>query len=246
MKASERVALVVAAHGDRGSADRNAALKAHTRRIGERNLFAGVFCGVLNGEPDLAKALREAEEASCERILVYPFFMSGGYFVDIKLRERIAAAKLCASVHVLRPLGLDPALAGLLLERSIHAACASGFEVGRTALLVGGHGSKRRGASAEATEAAARFMRTHSPFLEVATAFIEEKPLVCDTLARLSAPTVIACFFSGEGLHGGHDVPAAMRRARAPCVYTRPIGTDPAIAVLIEDAALAALANLPA
>ncbi len=236
------VALVLAAHGDRGSAARNAVLCRHASSLKDK--FRSVSFGVLNGEPRLGDALAEAECTDASLIVVYPFFMSGGYFVSVKLAREIERAKLAKTATVLPPLGHDPALPPLLLEHSVGIAKAAAYDPAVTRILIAGHGSKFGRASAEATEAAAEAVRRASPFAKVATAFLEEPPFLADMLQTEKMPAVVAGFFSGEGMHGHDDVPQIMEKSGVPCIYTRPIGSHPQIPMLIEAAVRKAIDHL--
>ncbi len=231
-----RIAVVLAAHGDRGSSERNAVLRRHAENLKLRALFKAVTYGVLNGKPPLIDALGDADRVNADQVLVYPFFMSEGYFVKKILAERIEQSGVSAPVHILQPLGLDPLLPGLLGRRSVSAAQDGGLDPAQARLLIVGHGSKFGRASAEATEAIANKVRATSAFLKVTTAFLEEPPFVADALAAEKIPTVVAGFFSAEGMHGHDDVPDAIKAAGTFCVYTRPIGSDPGISKLIEAA----------
>jgi sirohydrochlorin ferrochelatase len=239
-----RAALVLAAHGDRGTAERNAVLRGIAQILADKGRFAAVFYGVLNGEPAVGEALRNAAAARPACVLVYPMFMSDGYFVKKVLPERIRVAA-SATVRLLNPLGLDPGLPEIILRRSLQSAKTAGFDPTEADLLLVGHGSKLGRASAEATEGVAQRLRAMAAFATVSTAFLEEEPFLEEAFARAERPLVVAGLFSGEGMHGHDDIPSAMERAAVPCIYTRPIGGDPAIAELIERAALGALSDLP-
>ncbi len=234
MVPKDRIALVLAAHGDRGSADRNAVLRRHTAAVEALGVCGKVSAGVLNGEPLLQDVLREVASDEIAQILIYPFFMSDGYFVKKILPDRIALAGIALPVSVLAPLGLDPRLPDLLLRRSLDTANDAGFNPKTTRLLIAGHGSKFGRASAKATNAMANAVSASGEFGKVVTAFLEEPPFLLDELTSEKTPTVVAGFFSGEGMHGHDDVPAAMERCPAPCAYTRPIGSDPEVALLIR------------
>jgi sirohydrochlorin cobaltochelatase len=229
-------ALVLAAHGDRGSAERNAILRRHTAILRDRAFLKEVNCGVLNGEPPVSKVLEEAAAKGVSQILVYPFFMSAGYFVKKVLAGRISQAGLAIPVMTMAPLGLDPGLPGLMLRRSLNTAESAGFDPKASRLLIVGHGSKFGRASANATKALANTIRARNAFAKVAVAFLEETPFLRDELRAEPTPTVVAGFFSGEGMHGHDDVPAAMDEAGIRSAYTRPIGSDEAIPGLIETA----------
>jgi sirohydrochlorin ferrochelatase len=77
----------------------------------------------------------------------------------------------------------------------------------------------------------------------VTTAFLEEEPFLEDALRASPAPTIVAGFFFGDGMHAGDDVPEAIEETGANAIYTGPIGNSPAIAPLI---AAALSANGPA
>jgi sirohydrochlorin ferrochelatase len=238
MADSGRIALVLAAHGDRGGSDRNAVLRRHASSLRGRGRFEAVTFGVLNGQPPLVHALKVADGTSAARLVVYPFFMSGGYFVRKVLPERIGQVKLVLPVQILEPLGLDPSLPGLLLRNSLKAARDAAFEPKTARLVIAGHGSKFGRASAQATEAIADAVRSKAVFAKVTAAFLEEAPFITDTLKAENMPMVVAGFFSGEGMHGHDDVIEVIKMAAGPCVYTRPIGGDPDIPELIEAAVL--------
>lgn len=229
-------ALVLVAHGDRGDRDRNGWLLAHVDTLRVQTGFRFVGAGVLKGEPSLEDALADAARSEAGRALVYPFCMSDGYFVRDVLASRVSAAAGTIRVTILSPLGLDPRLPPLFLERSLAAARASGFESLSTRLVVVGHGSKFGPASAAATERMAAALGRAERFSTVEPAFLEEPPFLHDALARSPGPTVVAGFFSGEGMHARGDVPAAIEETGANAAYTGAIGVHRRIPRLIRSA----------
>lgn len=236
-------ALVLAAHGERGGARDNASLLSHRDALAARGIFQAVSAGTLRSDPDFDEALATGASSGAGRILVYPFFMSDGYFVRRVLAERITDAGVKVPVDVLGPLGCDPDLCALLLERAGASAAQAQFAPEATRLLVVGHGSKFGRESAEATEAMAEMVRGAGPFAYVETAFLEEPPMVTDALAGDQRQTVVAGFFSGDGMHAHDDVPAAIKETGANAVYTGAIGAHPRVPDLIMSAALASLAG---
>jgi len=227
------VAIVLAAHGDRGGDGANKHLTAHAKEIAEKGDFAGVFFGVLNGNPLLENALDEADSCGASQIIVYPLFMSAGHFVKTVLADRVAAQGLRTPTGIMQPLGLDKRLALLMLEHSLRTSKAAGVNPADARLLIVGHGSKDGSESADATKRAARMLSQHSPYARVETAFIEEDPLVADALSRYDGTSVVAGFLSGDGLHAGEDIPEAIKEAGARALYTGPIGLHPRIPELI-------------
>ena len=95
------------------------------------------------------------------------------------------------------------------------------FDPAASRLLVVGHGSKFGPASAEATQERRPRIARAGSFASVATAFLEEPPFLKTRLRRVEAPTVVAGFFFGDGMHAGEDVPAAIAEAGAAAPSTR-------------------------
>lgn len=236
------LAAVLVSHGDRGGTSANAALRTQAEAVRALTGLAVVEAGCLKGEPTIEHALASAAASGARQIAVYPLFMADGYFVE-KVRERVRAMALAPEPEVLVPLGLDPALPDILVQVALQTAAREGFEPAASRLLVVGHGSKLGPASATATRKVAARAALTRRFASVATAFLEEDPFVDDALRMSPAPTVVAGFFFGDGMHGGEDVPDAIRETGAHAVYTGAVGNAPAVATLIA-AALATSAGL--
>ena len=240
------IGVVLAAHCERGGARANATLLSHAEALSRSGRYRHVEAGVLNGEPSLDAALELASRTAAAEVLVYPVFMSDGYFVRQVLAQRIAAAG--GAVRMLTPLGLDPNLPMLMRRESVAAAQRAGLDPGAARLLIVGHGSRSRpnGASARATTHAAETLAAGRVFADVAVAFLEEPPLLPDVLVADSRPSVVLGFFSGEGLHALEDVPAAIAELAVEAAYTGPIGALPNIPEIIASAIEASAQPSPA
>jgi sirohydrochlorin ferrochelatase len=196
-----------------------------------------VHLGFIKGEPSLEAALAEAGQSSGE-IVVYPFLMAGGYFSGTVLPQRIEAAGLAARCRLLAPLGLDRGLPGLMTEEAQRVAQEAGYEPSHCALVIVGHGSQRGTQSKEATMASAAAVARSGVFRSVGIGLIEEPPSVAAALASLAPPIVVLGFLSGDGLHAGEDIPAAIRQAGRRALYAGSAGGLQGICELIEAAAL--------
>ena len=242
-----KVALVLAAHGDRGEAIEqgraNSSLLSHRDELAAVGVFRTVTAGVLKGDPTLEAALEAARTSGANRFAIYPMFMADGYFVKRVLPERIAAMGMGSGVRILTPLGLDEAVVPLVMTEAAAAANAAGFHTSTARLLVVGHGSQLGPASADATKLAAARLRATGTFADVSVAFLEEAPFLNDALGNLRLPTVVAGFFSGDGLHASEDIPAAIREAGANAVYSGSLGRMSQLPALIERSVRAALAG---
>lgn len=237
-----RIGLVLAAHGERGGDRANRSLVAHAEAMAGMGALTAVAAGVLKGDPPVEEALAAVSATAPDEILVYPYFMSDGYFVEKVLPRRIRDAELPSPVRVLPPLGLDPGLPALLIEAALRAAGDAGFTPAASRLLVVGHGSQGSRASALATELVVSRLAGMRHFSQVAAAFLEEPPFVRDALEGERQPTVVAGFFSGDGLHAAEDVPEAIAWTGAEAVYCGAIGGQLGVTRLIGAAVERALA----
>lgn len=242
-KAPANTALVLAAHGERNVPDPNRALADHANALAARGDFCFVGYGVLNGEPSFDMALEEAAKTNPEKILIYPFFMSDGYFVSTVLPERIARVETDVVPTILTPLGLDAGLVPVMIGSALSAAADADLVPRKTRLLVVGHGSRSGRASANATLHIADALEAEGQFMSVSSTFLEEPPFVGNQLASEKSPVVVSGFFAGNGMHSAHDVPAAIEESGAKAVYAGPIGVDPAVRNLIVAACHDSMVN---
>lgn len=227
------MALVLAAHGDRGGSDPNRTLRDHAESLKQSGRFRFVTWGVLKGEREIEVALEDADRAGPTQITVFPMFMSGGYFVNQVLSQRIKEAEINTPIVMLPPLGLHPDLPPLMFRRALDTAREAGFDPADTGLLVVGHGSKYGSASADATRHVAEAIRRLGGFARVDVAFLEEPPFLRSELLSPQPTRVVVGFFFGSGMHGADDVLMAIEETGARAIYARPIGADPEIPSLI-------------
>jgi sirohydrochlorin ferrochelatase len=234
------VAVILAAHGDRGGDQPNATLLSHASALSGKNIFQSVSAGVLRGAPQLEDTVRAAVAGGAKHLAVYPMFMSDGYFTSKVLPQRLDALGVPIDVHIFNPLGSDPRLTALMLSLALRTANESHWLPSAARLLVVGHGSKIGSASAQATRSVAAVIAQSGQFQTVECAFLEEPEFLEDALKRSSeAPTVVLGFFAGDGLHSAEDVPEAISESGAKAVYAGSIGKSPELQDLILSAAAA-------
>jgi sirohydrochlorin ferrochelatase len=231
---ADAMGLVVVAHGEQRQGASNRALLAHVDALRAKLPSLTLLAGVLNGSPELEDALAQAAAKQLRRLIVYPFFMSGGYYISSALPARIAASSFRGEVTIMAPLGLDPCFADYVLAKSLAAAQAAGLAPEACHLLVTGHGSTSGDASARATAAIAERLKATAIFASTSFASIEQSPL-CVELAAQSRAVVVAGLFTGEDRHGWYDVPAAIEECGAEAVYTGPLGAlDDVVDVMVR------------
>ncbi len=239
-KGTSQAAAVIVAHGERGGAFSNVILKGHAQKAAEALPNVAVAAGVLSGEPVLEAALADVARRTLGPILLYPFFMAPGYFVNVKLPRRLADAGLAERCRVLPVFGLEGPLPVLIRDRAV-AAAEEIASANQCRLLLVGHGSKVARASAEATEAVAACLRELGGFARVETAFLEEAPFLEDVVLADTRPTVVVGFFNGDGLHAAEDVPEAVSKFDGPITYTGPVGAFPEASNMIARSIAAAV-----
>ncbi|MBW6507695.1 MAG: cobalamin biosynthesis protein CbiX [Rhodobacteraceae bacterium] len=170
----------------------------------------------------LAAALRGLDAP-----LIYPFFMSEGWFTGTALPR--ALARLGARYRQLPPFGTDPVL-DQLVESS---ALSAGIEPLSTTLLLAAHGSQVSPASRLGAEAIAARLRPR--FFDVRLGLIEEPPLLADA-ARIAGPVLCLPFFALRASHVESDIPAALASANFTGPILPPIGEHPCVPALIAAA----------
>ncbi|MGZ9104949.1 MAG: CbiX/SirB N-terminal domain-containing protein [Rhodoplanes sp.] len=215
--------MLLAAHGERRPGAGNEGVAQLAARLADLGMAAEVGFGFLKGEPSIGDAVRRL---AARDLLVYPLFLSDGYFTQTLLPRRLEQAGALAgdrAVHILPPLGLDPALIGLILDRAQAVARAHGWVPARANLVLLAHGSSNNPASRRAAERVAGKIAALGVFARVRPAFLEEPPYLDQTVAH--APAVVVGLFAGEGLHGGGDAPQLVAElARSELAFAGNVG----------------------
>lgn len=233
---SQGFALLIAAHGERrtGAANEGAAQLAVD--LMRRNLAEEIGIGFINGIPKIDETLRAFASAS---VLVYPLFLSDGYFNRVRLPQLLAKGSGWRNVRVLPPLGLDPALVVLVADKAASTLAQAGLATSRATVVLLAHGSSSDPASREATESMADRLGHDGRFLAVRCAFLDERPSLSESIADVSGPVVVVGLFAGEGLHGGADVPQLLGSlARDGVVFAGNVGAFDGIADLVANAVM--------
>lgn len=136
--------------------------------------------------------------------VVFPLFMSGGWFTRIHLPKRLAEAGGDGDWQLLEPLGCDPAVA----ELAIDMLRAEGPV---ESVILAAHGSGKSPAPSAIANKLALRIRSELG-LRVDAAFIEQEPRIA--AARGHGPgSVCLPFFAAEGGHVSDDLPAALEEA---------------------------------
>ncbi len=218
-------------------------------RLVERVQAAGVApivtAGFLNyRRPTFSEALARCIHDGAHDVIVQPYFLVPGKFVQKDLQRLIETGRLAhptLSLRMARPLGDHPALARLVLKRALEAdylfanpQIAS--QVGprsldegadwqplhtrhRTGLLIMAHGSPDAQAN-EPIHVIARLARASSQYVAVTACFMDlNQPSIPDAAAamiRRGITHIIAVpYFLHLGNHVRDDLPVLIDAARA-------------------------------
>ena len=178
------VALLIAAHGERSPDATNEGVKRIARAVSARGLVSEVAVGFINGMPTIGEAFAAL---AARRVIVYPLFASSGYFTRDRLVQLLDEANdEGRDVEVLPPLGLDPGLPDLVLDRATAVARENGFAPEASTVILLAHGSRRNSASREATEQVARAIEDRAVFRSVGIALLEERPFLDEAAGTCS------------------------------------------------------------
>lgn len=227
---TERPVVLLAAHGERGGAARNARLAQITQEVGALIPEADVGSILVNVE-----GLAERALAACgsRPVACLPLLFSDGYFFQ-KLKGAFAGGRRLAE-----PLGLWPSFAPFLADNLALRLISQSADP-RVALVA--HGSKTPGRSAECARKVASQMQARYGRIEVG--FLEEPPFAKDVIARIEPPYSAIGLFLGEGLHGGEDFDVLVSTARTPPIAAFTAGELPGLSGLIAAQAREELARI--
>lgn len=175
----------------------------------------------------------QLERVMEEDALVYPFFMSSGWFTSQVLPKRLQGF----SYRQLSPFGQDRDLPALTAEILRQQAQARGLSLNDSGpLLLAAHGSARGPKAAEATENFAANLRQALPDCEIATGYIEEAPSLSQTAAAHPDAQLCLPFFAQSGDHVTGDIPSLLQEADFKGEILPSLGCFPEMARMIATA----------
>ncbi|WP_397541945.1 CbiX/SirB N-terminal domain-containing protein [Roseovarius salis] len=223
-------AAVIVSHGQPGAPDpAEATLQRFAARV------RAVLPGWHVGAATLAKdgALDAALAAAGPAPLVYPMFMTEGWFTGENLRGRLHEAP---GAQLMRPLGVSPDLPPLAADLLRATLARRGWAGPETRLFIAGHGSGRSPNSARDTRAFAEALAGRMTFAEIRTGFVEERPYLAEVAAGLGPRAVCLPFFAAKGGHVTDDIPEALDQTGFEGVLLDPIGCAPGVPGLVARA----------
>ena len=188
----------------------------------------------------VASATLAAPGALADRItelgpegVVYPLFMSGGWFTRTHLPARLAEAGGQAW-RILPPFGEDAAVQALTVTLAQEAAALR--PAGGVELLLAAHGSFRSTAPSEVAHAMARRIQTETGFARVMAGFIDQSPRIAEVATGFAPGSIVLPFFAARGGHVIDDLPQALDEAAFEGMLLQPVGLDCRVPALIAAA----------
>lgn len=219
--------IILVSHGSPSDPDpQEAFLEDVAKRVGQGVSGARVLSATLAAEGALAAAC-----AKTTRPVIYPWFMTNGWFVSTNLPRRLHRAG-CTDFHMLPALGLEPGLPD----------CALAALAGRSedTLVLAAHGSPSDPRPRQATFDFADALIKGGAFTAVHTGFVDEDPTIADA-AQGATNAVVLPFFAAKAGHVLMDMPEALEEAAFSGPVLEPIGTWDSVADLAAQSLTVAL-----
>lgn len=157
--------------------------------------------------------------------VVFPMFMTGGWFTKVQIPKRLAEAG-AEGWTVLEPFGCDPA---------VHDLCVTlAREAGAERVILAAHGSFKSSVPSDiAFHVAGRI--TAEAGIATQVGFIDQDPQLS---SMAGGAGVCLPFFAAEGAHVSDDIPAALEKAGFTGRILPPVGLDDRVPGLIAAAIL--------
>ena len=172
------------------------------------------------------------EQEISEGAVIYPFFMSQGWFTAKVLPDRLQGR----SYRMAPPFGLDAALPALAAQAIRQTAEKLSWPLTETHLLLAAHGSARGPKAAEAAEHFAAHLRPLLPGCALSPGYVEQSPRVDAAATPLPARSICLPFFAQAVDHVKQDIPQALETAGFQGVLLPVTGALPGIPALIAEA----------
>jgi sirohydrochlorin ferrochelatase len=221
--------VLIVAHGAPANpAPQEARLQALAAQVGALLPGWQVRGATLATEGALRAAL-----AGMTAPIIYPFFMTEGWFTDAALPRALARAGVQA--RQLSPFGADPALPGVMASAAVKAAILAGLEPESSALLIAAHGSGASRKPRESAMAFAESLRRLTPFSRIVLGFLDEEPKLASAAGGLG-PALCLPYFALRAGHVEHDIPLALAQAGFTGPLLAAVGEHPGVPALITAA----------
>ncbi|MBT8455392.1 MAG: cobalamin biosynthesis protein CbiX [Alphaproteobacteria bacterium] len=228
--ATER-ALVLISHGSPSDPDPQ---EAFIRSLADEvSRITGI---TVRGATLAAEGALGAAVSGLSAPVIFPHFMSDGWFVSVNLPKRLRAAGL-VDWQMCAPLGLTRGLAEMAAEELRAKMAEHALPIGETTLVLAAHGSPSDPRPARATQSFADALASGGFFADVRVGYVDEAPALAEA-ATVKGPAIVLPFFAARAGHVLMDVPDALDEAGFEGPVLEPIGTWAGIPRLIAQSVL--------
>lgn len=177
-----------------------------------------------------------AKAAPRDPVLLYPLFMSDGWFTRVEMMRRAKAATSNPLIS-LPAFGLDAQVAGLCVRAVRDDLARRGEDASRSVLVLAAHGSMKNPAPANAARAILNDVIAARAFRDVRLGFVEEPPSIAEAAAGLTGQSSVCLpLFATRGGHVTSDIPDQLAAAQFTGPVLDPIGEHPEVDAIIAGA----------
>lgn len=233
-------AVLLVGHGSTKSTRPDELLQGHAAALRAERRFADVRAATLADTAGLQATLAGIRSGD---VFVVPMMMCDGLLYRDVLPEALGLGAdgdpdhdaYGHRIHLCPPIGLDPRVAALVVERVRAALRRAGMREDDASLVLIGHGSTRNPASARAVALQAARIGRLASFARIAPAFLAQEPTLAKALATLPRPLAGFALFTARGNHVTEDIEGAFAEHAGPDVlYCGALGEDDAMRSLIR------------
>lgn len=222
-----RAALIVS-HGQPSEPEVGEAEIAKLAAAVSQNLPGWEVRGATLAQPSAV----EAASGLAPEALVYPMFISDGWFTQVNLPRRLGGHR----GRRLAPFGTDPDLPGLAADWVAGLCGGLGWCPAATDLVICAHGSGRSPMPALDTRIFAERLLRHLRPRRLLCGFVEQAPGLATALGQAGAQAVCLPFFATRRGHVLEDLPQAVADSGFAGVVLDPLGVHDEVPAMIARA----------
>ena len=237
-KQSPEHAVLLVAHGERGGRFNNARLVELANEVRANLASCGlgpieVEAGVMKGDPSIKDAW---DHLTAPNRLLYPFFMSDGYFCTKILPQKVRTAIGDTNLELtpLPPFGVSQRLADGIIAALLVELDHLGRKGEKAPVLIAAHGASVDKQSSRRAQELADALIASEHFGAVSCAFLDEAPYLEEVVPEIDPATLILPHFNGLGSHSVDDMAELATICPEGVHFVAPVGGQHWVADVIS------------